>query len=376
MGNIVNDSGSRMDLSLEIYASQAGDKTRRQVLKSLVLAGAGAILPAGGLLAQFPSTVTAAKPYRIDVHHHIFPKGYVKREKERILAITDMDFSTLLNWTPANAIEEMNRYGIATAITSVSNPGVWFGDPQEARSLARECNDYGAQLVKDYPGRFGMFAALPLPDREGSLREIEYAIDFLKADGFALLTSYGDRWPGDASYAPVFEELNRRKAVIFIHPTTPGCCGNLIPGVPPSLTEFLFDTTRAITSLLVNGVFARFPDIRYIFSHAGGTMPVLASRINAFFARHKELAAQAPNGVPYELKRLYYDVANSTNPSSMSALMNLVPTSQMLFGSDFPFVPVAVTANGIDNFKLSLGDAQAVNRENAIGLFPRLKRSM
>ena len=346
--------------------------SRREFLKSVALAGASAMLSARGLMAQTPSPTSSAKPSRIDVHHHILPPPYMLRARDRILAISDRDHSALLNWTPTRAVEEMDKNGIATAITSLGLPGVWFGGAKAARSLARACNEYAAQMIKDYPGRFGWFAALPLPDREGSLREIAYAMDVLKADGIGLVSSYDNKWPGDSAFSPVFEELNRRKAVVFIHPAVPGCCGHLMPGIPASTLEFLFDTSRAITSLLVNGTLSRFPGIRFIFCHAGGTMPMLAARTNAFVQRHKEVADRVPNGVPYELKRLYYDVANSTNPSSMAALMNLVPTSQMLFGSDFPYVPAAVTANGLDHFGLSASDLQAVNRENSIRLFPRL----
>jgi predicted TIM-barrel fold metal-dependent hydrolase len=250
---------------------------------------------------------------------------------------------------------------------------VWFGGAKAARTLARICNEYTAKMISDHPGRFGFFAAIPLPDQESSLREAAYALDVLKADGIGLVSSYDNKWPGDATFAPVFEELNRRKTVVFIHPAVPGCCDHLMPSIPASTLEFLFDTTRAITSLLVNGTFSRFPDIRFIFCHAGGAMPVLAARTAAFVQRHKEIADRVPNGANFELKKLYYDVANSTNPSSMAALMNVVATSQMLFGSDFPYVPAAVTANGLDHFGLSSADLQAINRENATRLFPRLK---
>jgi predicted TIM-barrel fold metal-dependent hydrolase len=353
------------------YARRAGT-SRREFLKSVALAGTSVMLSASRLMAQSPSPTGGAKPNRIDVHHHILPPPYMLRARDRILAISDRDHSALLEWTPARAVEEMDKNGIATAITSLGLPGVWFGGVKAARSLARACNEYAAQMTRDYPGRFGLFAALPLPDRDGSLREIAYAMEVLKADGFALVSSYDDKWPGDATFAPVFEELNRRKAVVCIHPAVPGCCGHLMPGIPASTIEFLFDTTRAITSLLVNGTFSRFPDIRFIFCHAGGTMPMLAARTSAFVQRHKEIADRVPNGVSYELRKLYYDVANSTNPSSMAALMNLAPTSQMLFGSDFPYVPAAVTANGLDHFGLSASDLQAVNRENAAPLFSRL----
>jgi predicted TIM-barrel fold metal-dependent hydrolase len=215
---------------------------------------------------------------------------------------------------------------------------------------------------------------VPLPDQEGSVKEAEYALDVLKADGIGLVSSYDNRWPGDATFTPVFEELNRRKAVVFIHPAVPGCCDHLMPGIPASTIEFLFDTTRAITSLLVNGTFSRFPDIRFIFCHAGGTVPVVAARTTAFVDRHKEITDRLPNGAVFELRKLYYDIANSTNPSSMAALMNLVPTSQMLFGTDFPYVPAAVTANGLDHYGLSSADLRAMGRENAERLFPRLQR--
>jgi predicted TIM-barrel fold metal-dependent hydrolase len=360
--------GFARDLSSERRAGTS----RRDFLKAAAVLGASTMLSASGLMAQSPPPTGGAKPNRIDVHHHILPPPYMLRARDRILAISDRDHSALLNWTPARALEEMDKNGIATAITSLGLPGVWFGGAKAARSLARACNEYAAKMVKDYPSRFGLFAALPLPDREGSLREIAYAMDVLKVDGFGLVSSYDNKWPGDAMFAPVFEELNRRKAVVFIHPAVPGCCGHLMPGIPASTIEFLFDTSRAITSLLVNGTFSRFPDIRFIFCHAGGTMPMLATRTNAFVLRHQEIADRVPNGVAHELKRLYYDVANSTNPSSMAALMNLVPTSQMLFGSDFPYVPAAVTANGLDHFGLSASDLQAVNYENAMRLFPRL----
>ena len=345
---------------------------RREFLKSAVLVGSCSLLSRHGLASQTKLPDSDAKPNRIDVHHHILPPPYMSRARDRILEISDRDHSALLNWTPARAIEEMDRTGITTAITSLSLPGVWFGGAEAARSLARSCNEYAAQMITDYPGRFGLFAAIPLPDTEGSLREISYAFDALKADGVALVSNYDDKWPGDPAFAPVFEELNHRKAVVFIHPTSPSCCSHLMPGIAASTVEFLFDTSRAIISLLVNGTLSRFPDIRFIFCHGGGTMPMLAARTTAFVERHKDIAERIPNGALNELRRLYYDVANSVNPSSMAALMKLVPTSQLLFGSDFPYVPPAVTGNALDHFGLSSSELEAVNRENAKRLFPRI----
>jgi predicted TIM-barrel fold metal-dependent hydrolase len=244
---------------------------------------------------------------------------------------------------------------------------------QVARTLARECNEYAAQLVRDHPRRIGFFAAVPLPDTEGSLREITYALDVLKADGIGLLTSYGDKWPGDVAYTRVLEELNRRKAVVYFHPTAPNCCRNLVAGIPDALTEFPHDTTRAVTSLLYSGSFARFRDIRFIFSHAGGTIPMLAGRIAQTGGGLFDLEKNMPQGVDYELKRLHYEIANSTHRSAMAALLNLVPRSQILFGSDYPFVPTEVTTRGMTTLGLPTEQLRTIGRDNALALFPRLK---
>jgi len=214
---------------------------------------------------------------------------------------------------------------------------------------------------------------VPLPDPQGSLREIAYCLDVLKADGIGLMTNYDDKWPGDATFAPVFEELNRRKAVVFCHPMAASCCKDLVPNVPRAWAELPHETTRAILSLLVSGTLARLRNIRFIFSHAGGTIPMLAGRIVLGGGFAGNLAEKAPHGIEYELKRLYYDIAVSANRSAMSALMNLIPTSQILFGGDYPFVPIGATANGMTTLELSSADLQAIGRDNALGLLPRLK---
>lgn len=313
-----------------------------------------------------------SNPRRIDVHHHMLPPEYAKLTRERILQITSGD-PTVLNWTPEVTFAQMEQYGVASAILSLPVPGAWYEGKENSRKLARIANEYGARLSKDHPGKFGVFAALPLPDVDGSLKEIEYAFDALHADGVYLQTSYDDKWPGDPAFAAVFDELNRRKAIVFVHPTEPACCANLIPGIPSNVIEFVFDTTRAITSFLVNGTFSRCPDVRFIFCHSGGTMPVLAARIHGFFQSRSALASQVPNGVMYELKKLHYDIANATNPSSLAALMKLVPTSQIVWGSDFPYRPVGPTATGWDAYEAAPEIKSAVNRDNALKLFPRFK---
>ncbi len=233
--------------------SAARRPRRREFLTSLAAFGAWALLP-GRLLPQTSAPATRLR--LIDLHHHMLPPAYMAEARHRVVAQGQGYLPpTVLQWTPENSLAEMDQAGVATAILSISTPGVWFGAVHEARSLARKCNEYAARLVRDHPGRFGLFAAVPLPDIEGSLREIAYALDVLQADGIGLMTSYGDKWPGDPVYAPVFAELNRRKAVVYIHPTGPDCCRDLISFVPYVFTELPHDTTRAVTSLLFSGAF-------------------------------------------------------------------------------------------------------------------------
>jgi predicted TIM-barrel fold metal-dependent hydrolase len=346
--------------------------SRREFLSTLAALGVIAFDPGEAWTAQTSAPTTKSR--LIDVHHHILPPVYLADARDRVIAQQQGYLpARILQWSPQNALAEMDQNGVATSIVSISTPGIWFGDTQSARTLARKCNEYAAQLVNDYPGRFGFFAAAPLPDTEGCIKEIAYALDVLKADGIIFLTSYNDKWPGDTAYAPVFDELNRRKALVFFHPAAPICCRDLISNVPTVFTEVPQDTTRAITSLLFSGSFARFRDIRFIFSHAGGTLPMLAGRLSHYSAEMKDLVAKMPNGIEFELKRLYYDIASSANAPAMAALMKLVPTSQILFGGDYPFVRIAETADGMTHLGLSGADLRAIGRDNALALLPRFK---
>ena len=336
--------------------------SRREFLRTLAAVGAGAVLPASGLIAQVAAPPARANPRRIDVHHHMRPPEYMRQRGDQ---------GANRAWTPDRSIEQMDKYGISTAILSISTPGVWFGNAQQARSLARICNEYGAQTVRDFPGRFGLFAILPLPDPDGCLREIEYAFDTLKADGAGLLTSYLDKWLGDPLFTPAFAELNRRKAVAFVHVTTPNCCQNLFPGHTGFRAEVDYDTTRTVESLLMSGTLAKFPDIRFIFVHSGGTLPVLAGRINDRIPRDR--TDLAPLGVLGEIKKFYYEVAHATYAMPLAALTKLVPMSQILFGTDYPAEPVETTTVPLAEFGFSARDLQAIDRGNAERLFPRLK---
>jgi predicted TIM-barrel fold metal-dependent hydrolase len=281
------------------------------------------------------------------------------------------DVGKMPAWSPSKSLEDMEKNGVSTAMLSLAVSGVSFDAGEAGRSLARKSNDFGAQLVKDHPESFGLLAALPLPDPKGSLAEMEYALDTLHADGIALLSSYGDKWLGDTIYQPVFEELNRRKAVVFVHPNAPNCCVNVLPHVPASTMEFYFDTARTIESLLLNGTFSRFPNVQFIFSHGGGAMPILANRMDRLFP--KDLVSYAPNGVLYELKRQYYDTASATNPTSLGAIMSIVPSSQIVFGSDFPFISAGEVVTDLKRSGLPDSTVEAINRGNAVRLFGRLK---
>jgi len=310
--------------------------------------------------------------HRIDVHHHILPPDYVaevggERIGELILS------GRVPEWTPQTSIEAMDRNGIATAITSISAPGLWFGDDDQAKRLCRHCNDYAAGLRAEHPNRFGVFASLPLPNVDASLEEIAYALDDLQTDGIGLLTSYGDRYPGDPAFAPVFDELNRRGAIVYFHPTN-APCSTCLPEIPAATLDFPFDTTRAVVSLLFNGTFTRCPNIRFIFSHAGGTVPFLAERI-ARLAVRPEYKDKLPNGVLPELARLYYDTALSANEMAFASLLKLVAPEHVLFGSDFPFAPEATmtaTVKGLEGLGLADDILRGIERENALVLFPRL----
>jgi predicted TIM-barrel fold metal-dependent hydrolase len=229
--------------------------------------------------------------------------------------------------------------------------------------------------VRDNPGRFGQFATLPMIDVDSTLKEIAYVFDVLKVDGVGLQTNYGDKWPGDAAYKPIFEELNRRKAVVYFHPLVATCCARLSVGTFPAVIEVPHDTTRAVVSLLLSGTFARNRDIRWLFSHGGGTVPMLAGRINFFHGSAKNADQFAPTGIEAELQRLYYDTANATHPASMAALLKLVAPTQVLYGSDYPYVAMNTQIAALQALGLGESSLQAIRSGNARRLLPQQQRA-
>jgi len=320
-------------------------------------------------------TLAAPATRIVDTHHHFFPPAYLDplsawNEKAGLPGQTPIQRA----WTVTRAIDDMDRNGVATAVLSISTPGIWFGDAQEARRMARICNDYAAEMARTHRGRFGLFASVPMPNVDDTLREIEYAFDVLKADGIGLMTNYGDKWPGDPTFAPVFAELNRRKAIAYFHPLAPNCCaGSLIPGVTGSPVEYVFDTTRAVISLLVNGTLARMKDTRFLFSHAGGTIPMVAGRIANALKGRKDIAEIAPQGIDAEFRKLYYDTANSFYAPTMAALTRYVPDTQVLFGTDFPYLTIGQNLDGLRKLGLDAAQMTAITRNNAVRLLPQLQ---
>ena len=337
--------------------------SRRGFLKGLTAAALGAPSLIGASQAQ-------TAPRRIDVHHHLLPPRFAAAARERNLLPSNLGVLD-----KNKSLEDMDKNGVETSITSIPSPGVWYGDVELARSLARDCNEFGARMAADHKGRFGVFATLPLPDVEGSLKEAAYALDVLKADGLHMWTSYGSKWLGHADFTPLLEELNRRKAVVYTHPTAAPCCGNLLPEAPQAMIEYGTDTTRTIASLVLSGATNRFPDIRWIFSHAGGTMPFLVERFifqAGVQSRTPEGAKKIPNGVLPELQRLHFDTAQSANPYALSSLMKLAPVTQLLFGTDFPYRNSAEHVKGLADCGLfSESDLAAIGRGNAARLLPR-----
>ena len=309
-------------------------------------------------------------PYRVDIHHHPSPPSYLAARVAR-----DREYPWQRNWTEARTLEDMDRGNVATAVLSLPHSvQIWPSGRNETNALARDWNEFMAKMASDHPGRFGVFAVLPILDIDASLREIEYAFDTLKVDGIGLMTNIGDRWLGDAHYAPVFEELNRRGSIVYTHPVAPTCCRDLIPELNDSLVEYNTDTTRAIAKMLFSGSAGRYPRLRFIFSHGGGTFPYLVGRfLRAYETAKDDIKASMPGGLLTALNRFYFDTANSAQPYTMATLTKVVSFSQILFGTDFPYSTAENIARGLATCSFTEEQLRAIDYENAHRLLPRLK---
>lgn len=312
---------------------------------------------------------------RIDVHAHFLPECYVDALNRAGLKTLDGGFPVPA-WNARAAIEMMDRHDIATAMVSLSSPSTHFLPADERPRLVREINEAGRDLVCDHPGRFGFFATLPLPDVEAALAEIEHALDRLGADGVILETNIDGEYLGSRRFAPVFAELNRRKAALFLHPTSPACFEAVALGRPAPLLEFPLDTTRTIVDLIYTRTLQSNPDIKVIVPHAGAALPALIARIATFANLPMIEPRPASEQEVFEtLERLYYDLALSAHPVPFAALRRIAPVTQILFGSDWPFTPeigVARNMHYLSTADLTESDASAIARGNAERVFPRL----
>ncbi|MEG1708117.1 MAG: amidohydrolase family protein [Acinetobacter sp.] len=312
---------------------------------------------------------------RIDVHHHIVPPVF--REAMLNKGITKVAGAPLPLWSPAQSIEIMNQIGTQTAIVSLSAPGVYFGNAQEACDLARQCNEYTADMRAKYPNRFGFFAVLPMPLTSESCKEAIYALEILKADGIVLLGSTDGIFLGDSRFEELMYELNQRHAIVFIHPNLHETSEHLGLNTPGFILEFLPDTTRAAVNLITSGVMERYPNIQFILAHAGGFLPYVAWRVSLGNLM-SEMNQNAPQGILTYIKRFYFDTALSPSPYAMSALKELVGTDRILFGSDFPFAPAPIShmqTRSLDDLPIFNDlDQYKIQRSNALTLFPQYKQ--
>jgi 6-methylsalicylate decarboxylase len=319
--------------------------------------------------------VTSPAVGRIDVHHHLVPPAFVEAMARH--GVREVASTPLPKWNAQASLDVMDVNRIATAILSLSAPGVRFGSLSEACDLARNCNEFAADLRAKHGARFGSFAVLPMPDAEASCREAEYALDTLRADGVVLLGSTDGVFLGDRRLDALMAELDRRAATVFVHPSVHASSAALGLEAPEFIVEFLCDTTRAAVNLILTGTMERYPRIRWILAHSGGFLPFVAWRVslaNMMPPFHE----RAPAGVLDYVRRFYFDTALSPSPMSLAALQQLVDPSHILFGSDFPFAPAPLIAAQTSTLSSSpvLTDAlrAGVDRSHALALFPQFAR--
>ena len=362
--------------------------SRRQLLAAIAALGSTAFQPDRILRAQ-TSAVTAGNPRRLDLHHHFGSPRWIKRTAE----VQRQGWLGFEGYSPAKAVEAMDKAGVATAFLSCTEPGLWMGDDFRierhlAIELARDTNEYAARMMSDYKGRFGLFAVLPLPDIDASLTEIAYAFDTLKADGVGLLTSYGDIWLGDDRLRPVFEELNRRQAVVYSHPTDASCCHGL-GGTNVSTMEWFTDTARTILTFIQESparpgeptavagatsrgsAASRYPNIKFIWSHGGGTLVGAAQRIVGIDTENIDKPA-APNSRLAHIRRFYYDTA-AAGPLVLPALKRLLGgTSHIVFGSDFPYgYDIVPDVEYLFKVGFTPEELRGIDRANALAILPK-----
>jgi predicted TIM-barrel fold metal-dependent hydrolase len=328
---------------------------RRRFLTAL--AALASLAPSPRVFGQSRSVRLDVRGGAIDVHHHFVPPGG----------------ATNRPWSPQLSLEQMDKFGIGVAILSMTqNAALLYNGTEKGRAAVRAGNEYGATLMQQHPTRFGLMGGIPMPDLEGSLREVEYAYDTLKVDAIGIYTNDNHgRWPGDPYFEPLWQELNRRSAIVYMHPLAPLCCSDLKYGAPVSMLEYDFDVTRGVASIVLNGVMARHPNLRFITVHSGGTVPMLAGRMNDRIP--PDALQYLPNGLYAELRKWYYDIAHASFPWPYAAMKAFMPESQILFGTDYSPEPIESTVDQLPGLELPRAFEQMMLRGNAERLFPRFK---
>ncbi len=311
---------------------------------------------------------------RIDVHFHTVPQVF--RDAAAAAGKGATISSGFPEWSVASSLALMDRHDIATALLSLSQPGVHFGDDAAARQLARAVNDGLAEAMAQHPQRFGAFATLPMPDVEGACAEAIRTLDEAGFDGVCLLASYGERFLGDEAFEPLMQVLNERDAVVFVHPNYHPSSKAIGLPLPAFMMEFLFDTTRAAANLIFTRTLDRYPRIRFILAHAGGTLPYIGWRMAMSPLIDPRLAAFTPDDVLDRLGRFWYDTALSAGPAHFGALDAIARPERILFGSDWPYAPETVTRHTVaaleDSQRFTPERQREIARDNALALFPRL----
>ncbi|RZL82847.1 MAG: amidohydrolase [Rhodococcus sp. (in: high G+C Gram-positive bacteria)] len=287
-----------------------------------------------------------SSPTLVDVHAHFVTERYVSAARAAGHHQPD-GMPGWPGWDVSDHLALMDEGRIGTSMLSVSSPGTHFGDDRAARDLSREVNEFAAELVRRHPGRFGHFANLPMPDVDGSLREIDYALDVLGSDGVAVETNAHGHYLGDSRFEPVWAELDRRNAVVFVHhPTSPPCHEAVSLDRPRPMLEFLFDSARTVSDLVFAGVLVRHPNIEWVFTHGGGALPLVADRMELFRGLLSDHSTGTPP-VPDQLRRLWFDMAGNPFPHQIPALTAATGTDRLLYGSDYCWTPAAATARQI-----------------------------
>jgi 6-methylsalicylate decarboxylase len=311
----------------------------------------------------------------IDVHHHVLPSEYL--EALAGLGITRSIGVSFPTWSAQKDLELMDKLGVEIAVVSFSTPAANVPGTDNARSLARLCNELIAKMVKARPNRYGAFATMPpLHDVEGVLQELDYALDILQLDGVELTSNYNLKYLGDSAFEEVYKALNARKAIVHIHPTDPP---GVQFGIPAAVMDAPFDTTRVAFSLICSGVMERYPHITFILSHGGGTLPYLSYRIGRMAPSvWKSFKQNAPKGFDEYLGRFYYDTA-IVSPNAFPYLVKQVGVSHVIVGTDYPFAGSAVPTQCLEAVRTSgeISDQErtVILKKNALVLFPRFGKN-